>query len=135
MQNVPVIADWMLETEENEQSHEVPDVDGGIRMGDQVWEQEDKISSEGSVVRMPTRWPVLMPKIQLDYVERAREGRARMGSKGNYWLLVLEVYTEKRGKRGPEPREHRTGEWKPGKKTDTHQENSVFVRRKSNIPA
>lgn len=63
MQNVPVIADWMLETEENEQSQKVPDADCGIWVGDQVWEQGDKISSEASEVKMPTRWPVVMPKI------------------------------------------------------------------------
>lgn len=53
---------------------------------------------------MPIKWPMVMPRTQLDYTDTATEdGRRGIddGKNGNYQLMVMEVYIEKKRKSGP----------------------------------
>lgn len=52
-----------------------------VQVEGQVWEQSDKISLECSELKLPMRQPVVMPRMQLDYIVRAREEGLRMGRK------------------------------------------------------
>lgn len=82
-----------------------------------------KIRSVWNVVefKMPIKWPMVMPTTQLDYVDTAIEdGRRGVddGKNGNYQLMVMEVYIEKKRESGPELKELSVWKDKPAKKTD-----------------
>lgn len=69
---------------------------------DQVWEQ-DQIRLERGEFKVPLRWPVVKPRVQVGYMERARHGRSGRRNKGNCWPRALGVGPDTRGERGPDP--------------------------------